>query len=588
VTPRAKLFLEERLRFEALLSELSAGLIHVPATDIDGALELALQQVGTFLGMDRVTLDEDARDRSGIRISWAMPGLAEPPRVMDEDQFPWSAEKLQGGELVRFSRVDELPREAAIDRASYQRVGTRSKVSLPLRAGGPVLGVLSFAAVRGERAWPDELVERLHLLSQAFASALERKRVELSLAERLRFEKLLSSLSAAFSHLSAADFDRGVQRGLRQVVDFLEVDRGSLIEFSREGGTARSWAIEEWMDMGEFPWMTARLQRGDVVNFSQLEELPDEAAVDRQSYLTHRVKPQVAVPLLVRGTVVGGLVFSTVAAERARSDELIQQLHLLGEVFANALSRKQGELEAQRLRQDLTHIGRVSALGEFAASLAHELNQPLTAILSNTQAALRLLAADAVDLEEVREILKDIETDDKRAADLINRLRALIKKGDPEFVLLDLNEIVGEVAWLARSDAILRNVSLSLEFAADLPKVRGDRVQLQQVVLNLVLNGLDAMPESCPGDRTLVIRTTRDSATAVTVAVQDSGIGIDDKEMDRMFDPLYTTKAGGLGMGLAIARTIVDAHGGQLGAANNVHGGATFQFTLPAGTEDKR
>jgi signal transduction histidine kinase len=589
VTPRrAKAFLEERLRFEALLSELSAGLIHVSAPDINGALELALQQVGTFLGVDRGNLDEYVAGGPGIRISWALPGLEEPPRVMDADQFPWAAAKLRRGELVRFSRVDELPKEAAIDRASYERVGTRSKVSVPLRAGGPILGVLSFGTVRGERAWPDELVERLHLLSQAFASALERKRVELSLAERLRFEKLLSSLSIAFSHLSAVDFDREIQRGLHQIVEFLGVDRGSLIEFSRDGGTARSWAIEEWMDVGEFPWMTARLQRGDVVDFSQLEELPDEAAVDRQSYLTHRVKPQVAVPLLVGGSVVGGLVFSTVAAERARSDELIQQLHLLGEVFAHALSRKQGELEAQRLRQDLAHIGRVSALGEFAASLAHELNQPLTAILSNTQAALRLLAADAVDLEEVREILKDIETDDKRAADLINQLRGLIKKGDPEFVPLDLNEIVGEVAWLVRSDAIVRNVSVSLEFAADLPKVRGDRVQLQQVVLNLVLNGLDAMPESCPGDRTLVIRTTRDSATAVTVAVQDSGIGIDNKEIGRMFDPLYTTKAGGLGMGLAIARTIVDAHGGRLGAANNVHGGATFQFTLPAGTGDER
>ena len=160
------------------------------------------------------------------------------------------------------------------------------------------------------------------------------------------------------------------------------------------------------MDVDEFPWMTARLQRGDVVSFSQLEELPDEAAVDRQSYLAHRVKPQVAVPLLVGGIVVGGLVFSTVGAERARSDELMQQLHLLGEVFANALARKQGELEAQRLRQDLTHIGRVSAMGELTASLAHELNQPLTAILSNAQAAQLLLAADVVDLERSREILE--------------------------------------------------------------------------------------------------------------------------------------------------------------------------------------
>ena len=575
------------MRFEALLSELSAGLIHVLATDIDAALELALQQVGTFLGVDRANLDEFVVAETGIRISWAASGFEDPPRVMDADQFPWTAARLALGELVRFSRLDELPPEAAIDRASYQRAGTRSKVLLPLRAGGSILGVLSFGSVRRHLGWPDELVERLHLLSQAFASALERKRVELSLAERLRFERLLSSLSTAFSNLSAVDFDRGVQHGLREVVDFLGVDRGSLIEFSRDGGTARSWAIEEWMDVGEFLWMTARLQRGDVVDFSRLEVLPDEAAVDRQSYLAHRVKPQVAVPLLVGGTVVGGLVFSTVAAERARSDELIQQLHLLGEVFANALARKQGELEAQRLRQDLTHIGRVSALGELAASLAHELNQPLTAILSNAQAAQRLLAVDAANLEEVREILQDIVTDDKRAGDIIHRLSGLIKKGELEFVPLDLNEIVGEVTWLVRSDAILRNVSLSLEFADDLPKVRGDRVQLQQVVLNLVLNALDAMREPRTGDRTLVIRTARDGAAAVTVAVQDAGIGIDETVGDRMFQPLYTTKAEGLGMGLAIARTIVDAHGGTLGAANNVHGGATFQFTLPIDSEEQ-
>ncbi|HMH49474.1 MAG TPA: GAF domain-containing protein, partial [Candidatus Acidoferrum sp.] len=383
---RTKLMLEERLRFEALLSELSAGLIHVPALDIDAALAGGLQQVGTFLGVDRASLEEYVAGEPPVRLTWTLPGLEEPPSLVDTDQFPWSAETLRRGKAVRFSRLDELPAEAAIDRASYARAGTRSKVSLPLRAGGPMLGVLGFGSVRREYAWPDELVERLNLLSQAFASALERKRVELSLAERLRFEKLLSSLSIALSHLAADDFDREIQRGLRQVVEFLRVDRGSLIEFSRDGSTARSWAIEEWMDVGEFPWMTARLQRGDTVSFSQLENFP-EAAVDRQSYLAHRVKPQVAVPLLAGGIVVGGLVFSAVGAERAGSEELTQQLHLIGEVFANALSRKQTELEAQRLRQDLTHIGRVSALGELTASLAHELSQPLTAILYNAQTA---------------------------------------------------------------------------------------------------------------------------------------------------------------------------------------------------------
>jgi len=581
--------LEERLRFETLLSELSAGLIHVPASAIDAALARALQQVAIFLGVDRGSLDVCARGEPGIRVSWALPGLEEPPRVTDADRFPWAAKRLRGGGIVRFSRIDELPEDAALDRESYERAGTRSNVSIPLSAGGPMLGVLSFGSVRNERAWPAELVERLRLLAAAFASTLERKRMELSLAERVRFETLLSSLSTALSELSAGDFNQEVQRALHRVVDFLGVARGSLIEFSRDGSTTHSWAIEEWMDVGEFPWMTARLQRGDVVSFSELEKLPDEAAVDRQSYLAHRVKPQTAVPLLAGGIVVGGLVFSTGDAERSRSDEvlLMQQLHLLGEVFANALSRKQGELETQRLRQELTHIGRVSAMGELSASLAHELNQPLTAILSNAQAAQNLLAGDAIDLEAVREILSDIVADDQRAAAVIRRLRSLLRKGDLEYVPLDVNEVVSEVAWLVKNDALIRNVSMRLDLASDLPGVLGDRVQLQQVVLNLVLNSLDALRPPWAGARTLVIRTARDGATTVRVAVQDSGSGIDEKDPDRIFQPFYTTKAEGLGMGLAIARTIVDAHGGRLIAANNEQGGATVHFTLPMGRADE-
>ena len=552
------------------------------------AIERALRQVVTFLGVDRGGLDEHAEGRPRLHLSWARPGLEEPPPVTAADQFPWVSGRLREGEVVRFSRLAELPEAAAIDRASFERVGAGAQVLIPLRTGGPILGVLSFASVRAGHAWPDDLVERLRLLSEAFAGVLDRRRMELSLAERLRFEQLLSSLAAAFSHLAAADFDPAVQRGLRQVVDFLGVDRGSLIEFTRDGTAARSWAVEEWMDVGEFPWMTARLQRGEVINVSQLDELPDEAAVDRQSYLLHRVKPQVAVPLLVSGIVVGGLVFSTVGTERARSDELIQQLHLLGEVFANALARKQGELEAQRLRQDLTHIGRVSALGELTASLAHELSQPLTAILSNAQTAQRLVAAEVVDLESVREILSDIVADDKRATAVINGLRALIKKGEPELVPLDLNAIVGEVAWLLRSDTILRNVSMSLELAPDLPRVRGDRVQLQQVVLNLVLNGLEAMREPHAGARTLVIRTARDGADALRVTVQDSGPGIAEKDLGHIFEPLYTTKTEGLGMGLAIVRTIVRAHGGTVGAENNPQGGASLHVTLPVDPEGAR
>jgi signal transduction histidine kinase len=583
---RALSSLEERLRFETLLAELSAGLIHVAASDLAGAIERGLQQVAEFLGMDRGNLDEYPDRGPGVRVSWAAPGVDRLPPLMEDGQFPWTVETVRRGRVVRFAQTGELPEPAATDRVGYERIGTRSHISIPLHVGGRILGVLSFDSVRGERAWSDALVERLRLLSEAFASALERKRVDVSLADRLRFETLLSSLGATFSTLSAGDFDRAVPDALRRVTEFLGVAGATLIEFTRGGQTAATWASDEWIDVAGFPWLTTRLQGGDVVRISRPEDLPDEAALDRQSYLALRVTPQVGVPLVAGGTVVGGLVFSTI--EGARPHELIQRLGLLGEVFANALSRKQGELEAQRLRQDLAHIGRVSAMGELTASLAHELNQPLTAILSNAQAARRLLAADVVNVDEIREILGDIVADDKRAGAVIHRLRSLLKKGALEFRSLDLNDIASEVVWLVRNDTVTRNVTMSLDLAADLPRVRGDRAQLEQVVLNLVLNGLEAIRESHSRVRTLAIRTAREGAAAVRLAVQDSGIGIDEANVDRLFQPLHTTKAEGLGMGLAIAHTIVEAHGGRLGAANNAQGGATFHFTLPVNTEDER
>ena len=225
-------------------------------------------------------------------------------------------------------------------------------------------------------------------------------------------------------------------------------------------------------------------------------------------------------------------------------------------------------------------------MGELTASLAHDLSQPLAAILSNAQAARRLLAADSVDLAQITQILGDIVEDDKRAGAVIHRLRSLLKKGDLERVSLDLNEIVNEVARLVRSDAVIRNVAMSVELAEGLPRVRGDRVQLQQVVLNMVLNGLDAMREPHAGERNLVIRTAANGASIVAVSVEDSGIGIEPEHEEKIFQPLHTTKADGLGMGLAIARTIVEAHGGGIAAWNNPQGGATFRFTLPIARDE--
>ncbi len=245
-------------------------------------------------------------------------------------------------------------------------------------------------------------------------------------------------------------------------------------------------------------------------------------------------------------------------------------------------ARKRAELETQRLRQELSHVARVTMMGELTASLAHELNQPLTAILSNAQAAQRLLGDGEPDFDELREILADIVADDDRAGEIIQRLRTLLRKGELEFQVLDVNQLVRDVAGLARSDAIIKNVSVTLDLASDLPRVRADRVQLQQVILNFILNGLDAVMSRPATDRKLLIHTEAGTDGTVKVAVRDSGPGIPPDKLERVFEPFFTTKANGMGMGLAIARSILHSHGGRLWAENAPGGGATFTLALPA------
>jgi signal transduction histidine kinase len=577
---RARELLKDRLRFETLLADLSAKLIHVETRGLDAALGAALQQAVTFLGMDRGRIDEYGDGVSVASISWTEPGMQPRRSLVAGGDFSWTMETLQRGGIVRFSRLLELPASAAADRVSYERLGIRSHLSIPLRAGGPLLGVLSFDSVRAEREWPDELVNRLWLLSEAFASALERKRMELSLAERLRFHTLLSHLSARLGNTAAADLDREIHNALRAIVDFAAVDRATMVEFSGRAGNGRSWAVGEVLDHKRWPWLFDRVRGGDEVRLSRLEELPDDAVVDRRNAVAPGHGSRVAMPLRAGGSIVGAVVLVADSVGRAWPEAFMEQLRLLCEVLANALAAARAGRESGRLRQELAHIGRVSALGELTGSLAHELNQPLTAILNNAEVAQDHLEGDVIDVAKLRDIVSDIVADDKRAAGVIRRLRTMLKKGELEHVALNVNDVVREVTELVTYDTILRDMPLHLELAAELPPVRGDRAQLQQVVFNLVLNGLEATSASNRLAHGLVIRTSVDGKEVV-VAVEDSGTGIDVENLDRLAQPLYTTKAEGLGMGLAIARTIVAAHGGELRASNNAGGGATFAFTLP-------
>jgi signal transduction histidine kinase len=224
-------------------------------------------------------------------------------------------------------------------------------------------------------------------------------------------------------------------------------------------------------------------------------------------------------------------------------------------------------------------------LGELTASIAHEVNQPLAAIVTNGNATLRWLGGASPNLAEARQAVERIIKDSYRASELISRIRTLVKKAPPRNDLVDLNEVIIEVFALAQSEARRNRVSLQRQLKNDLPLVRGDRVQLQQVILNLIVNGLEAIAKSSDGARELIVSSDGDEEDRVIVAVSDSGEGLDAANSEHVFDAFFTTKPDGMGMGLAISRTIIEAHGGRLWATSNSPRGAVFQFTLPANAE---
>jgi PAS domain S-box-containing protein len=241
---------------------------------------------------------------------------------------------------------------------------------------------------------------------------------------------------------------------------------------------------------------------------------------------------------------------------------------------------KRAEETLRKAQAELAHITRVTTMGELAASIAHEVNQPLSAIVNNGSACLRWLASEEPDLDEARDAARRIIRDGNRAGEVITRIRALLRKTDTQKARLDINQTIREVVTLTRNDATGKGVAIRMELTAGLPPVLGDRVQLQQVILNLIMNGIEAMASVTERPRELLISSRQHESDKAIITVRDSGVGPGGWDLKKIFDAFYTTKSQGLGMGLAISRSIVEDHGGQLWATPNDGPGATFQFTL--------
>jgi PAS domain S-box-containing protein len=316
------------------------------------------------------------------------------------------------------------------------------------------------------------------------------------------------------------------------------------------------------------PSLELIMQRTHPTDIARVRQLIDRASRDGRDW---ELEHQLLMP--------DGSIKSVHVVARAVRDEL-GSVEFVGAIM-DVSAAKRAELELRHAQAELAHISRVTALGELTASIAHEVNQPITGVVTGAEAALRWLGAKPPNLDEVRKVLGQIVKDGMRAGDVIYRIRALIKKAPPRMARVDVNEAVLDVITLTRSELLRHGVSLQTELATGLPLIKGDRVQLQQVILNLTLNAVEAMSGVDEGAREMRIGTAREASNGVLVSVRDLGPGLDPRNVDRLFEAFYTTKPDGLGMGLAICRSIIEAHGGRLWATANEPRGAVFQFTLP-------
>ncbi|HEY7867656.1 MAG TPA: ATP-binding protein [Methylomirabilota bacterium] len=435
------------------------------------------------------------------------------------------------------------------------------------------------------------------LIVGLLASRAQRRRAQAAVAEQLRFETLVSRVLTELIKMPGGA-DSSVERALALIGAELDVDRIVLAERNEErraADVAHAWIRDgiaplptsfEW---SAFPWLSRRLGENQVALVTPRHPLPPEAEIDRRTTHALGMRSLLAVPLILEDRVVGVLSFSTLRDAREWPDVLIDRCRLLAEVLANTIARRRaearvlaGEERYRRQREELAHALRVNTLGEFGVSLAHEINQPLTAIALNARALARLLEDGLSEREAAAETLSDINADALRAGAIIARLRALSRREHSPRAGLDLDALIDDMVDLARPDLALKGIALHRASTRRLPPVSGDPIQLQQVFLNLLTNAGEAIGRGAGAERRITVGSRHPAPSLVEVTVSDTGVGAADLDLERMFESFVTSKPGGLGMGLAISRSIVEAHGGRIYAKANGERGLTMHVELPA------
>ena len=413
--------------------------------------------------------------------------------------------------------------------------------------------------------------------------------VDASIEDFLAYERLLADLSARFANIPGERLEEEIEGALRHLLIFLGFDRCSYTEFTADGwlnvvASASAVGIEPFPPgpvPDYFNWYVEQAHAGISILARTLDDLPPEATNEVEHFRRSGVCSFLRVPISVGGRNVGGISLSAFHYTRAWPEEIIARLKIIGEVIAQALTRKRSDDALQTTRTELARVARMTLMGTITASIAHELNQPLAAISANGSAALRWLSNEQPNLREVEIALNGIIKDAHRASHMLENIRTMFAKNSREKRRLNINDVIDDTLTFVHGEIVKHQIIVQTEISPGLPQVCADRAQLQQLFLNLIMNAIDSMKSISSRQRLLTLRLEIESSNAVAVSVKDSGTGISTDDRKRVFDAFFTTKSEGMGIGLSVCRSIVEVHDGHLLLSPGDPYGSVFRVILP-------
>jgi signal transduction histidine kinase len=415
--------------------------------------------------------------------------------------------------------------------------------------------------------------------------------------EVARFESLVGELSAAMARVPADEVDREIEQWLGKICRALDLDRSAVYERDSPDEAVR--ATHTWVrpNFPPFPRnydpeklvqrSTQLVMSGKMLVFARPSDIPAENQDARRMVAKYGPKASAVIPMWAGGRVIGAASFGKFRSARKWPSELLDHLALAVRLFGSAIERKQSEIAIRAVRTELRVASRRNAMSELVASLSHEINQPLGAILSNLGGVARLLTQGNPQPTIALEAVNSAIDDTKRTAEIVRRIRSMFKNQVEQKAAIGIGALIGEVVKLTAGEASVRKIAVQIEVSPSGQQVIGDSIQLQQCVLNLVMNAFDAITEARSVRRDVIIKVASEKIGWVGVSVCDSGGGIDPAIAKRLFEPFVTTKSEGMGLGLLVTRSIVESHGGRIWASPNPDLGTTFTFTLPV-AERKR